>query len=53
MSDQRRRLPPVHALLADAEAAGVSAPREVLRDAVRAVLEAARARGGETPIGGC
>ena len=52
MSDERRRLPPVHALLADAEAAGVSVPREVLRDAVRAVLEAARARGGETPIGG-
>jgi L-seryl-tRNA(Ser) seleniumtransferase len=52
MSDERRRLPPVHALLADAEAAEIPAPRAVLRDAVRAVLEAARARGGEAPAEG-
>ena len=52
MSDERRRLPPVHSLLADAEAAGVPGPREVLRDAVRAVLDAARARGGEPPTEG-
>ena len=52
MSDERRRIPPVHALLADAEAAGIAAPRDVLRDAVRSVLEEARSRGGGPPAEG-
>jgi len=49
VSGTLRRLPAVHALLAESEAAGIEAPRDVLRDAVRAVLDQARARGGAPP----
>jgi len=52
MRETLRRLPPVHTLLTEAEAAGIDAPREVLRDAVRAVLDAARMQGGPPPRDG-
>ena len=50
MTDRRRDLPAVHALLADARAAGVGndVPPAVLTAAVREVLAAARA-GGDAP----
>ncbi len=54
MPDSRSRLPAVHALLAEAERAGLlrAAPRQVVVDAVRATLAAARAaRAGEPPDG--
>jgi L-seryl-tRNA(Ser) seleniumtransferase len=54
MTDHRRRLPAVNALLADAEREGLAAlvPRQVLVDSVRAVLDRARGRDGDAPSGG-
>ena len=54
MSDPRRRLPAVNALLDEAEAAGLTAeaPRSVVVGAVRDALAAARDAGGEPPPGG-
>ncbi len=54
MSDARRRLPAVNALLAQAEEAGLlaEAPRPVVVDAIRAALAEARQRGGEAPATG-
>ena len=54
MSDPRRKLPAVNALLADCEAAGVTdmAPRAVVVSAIRQTLAEARSRGGEAPAQG-
>ena len=54
MSDPRRRLPPVNALLAEAKDAGLgdSATRGELVIAIRGVLDAARHGAGEAPSGG-
>ena len=54
MSDPRRRLPAVHALLAEAGAAGVGrhVPPAVLADAARDLLAEARRTGGAPPAGG-
>ncbi len=54
MTDARRGLPAVHAVLADLEAAGVGRdiPRVVLTGVVRSVLEDARATGGAPPSHG-
>ncbi len=51
MTDRRTGIPAVHALVADAARAGIgaAAPRPVLVAAIREVLSAARARGGEPP----
>jgi L-seryl-tRNA(Ser) seleniumtransferase len=51
MTDRRTRLPAVHALAAEAARAGVGGamPRGVLVGAIRDVLAAARAAGGEPP----
>ncbi|MDH4350002.1 MAG: L-seryl-tRNA(Sec) selenium transferase [Gemmatimonadota bacterium] len=54
MTDRRRRLPAVHALVAETRAAGVAPelPAAVITAAVREVLAAARAVGGTAPEGG-
>ncbi|MDH3496125.1 MAG: L-seryl-tRNA(Sec) selenium transferase [Gemmatimonadota bacterium] len=54
MSDARRRLPAVHALVAEAEAAGLGdgAPRTALVESARDLLVAARAAGGTPPASG-
>lgn len=54
MTDRRRRLPAVNALLAEAEQAGLTAeaPRALVVDAIRATLAAARNHGGTPPDGG-
>jgi L-seryl-tRNA(Ser) seleniumtransferase len=54
MTDPRSRLPAVHVLLAEAERAGLLAttPRQVVVDAIRATLAAARNANQETPDGG-
>ncbi|HEY2825812.1 MAG TPA: L-seryl-tRNA(Sec) selenium transferase, partial [Gemmatimonadales bacterium] len=54
MSDSRRTLPSVTALLADAEAAGLMqvSPRSVVVDEVRALLDQARTDGGVGPASG-
>ncbi len=54
MTDLRSRLPAVHALLAEAERAGLlrTAPRRVVVDAIRATLAAARAAKQQTPPDG-
>jgi L-seryl-tRNA(Ser) seleniumtransferase len=54
VTDPRRRLPAVHALLAEAGRAGLGAgvPRPALAGAVRAALEEARAGGGTPPADG-
>jgi L-seryl-tRNA(Ser) seleniumtransferase len=54
MTDARRTLPAVNALLAQAEEAGLlaTAPRAVVVDAVRAALAEARQHGGEAPADG-
>jgi L-seryl-tRNA(Ser) seleniumtransferase len=54
MSDPRRALPAVNALLAEAEAAGMTAAasRTAVVDAIRDTLAAARARGGAPPTHG-
>ena len=51
MTDRRRRLPAVNALLDEARTAGLlaAAPRVVVVDAIRDTLAGARARGGEEP----
>ncbi len=51
MTDPRQALPPVNDVLADAEQHGIgaTAPRQVLVDAVRSMLDDARARGGIPP----
>ena len=51
MTDPRQALPPVNDVLADAEQHGIgaTAPRQVLVDAVRSMLDEARARGGVPP----
>jgi L-seryl-tRNA(Ser) seleniumtransferase len=51
MTDARRRLPAVNALLAQADEAGLldRAPRAVVLDAIRAALADARRQGGEAP----
>ncbi|MBI3081925.1 MAG: L-seryl-tRNA(Sec) selenium transferase [Gemmatimonadetes bacterium] len=54
MPDPRGRLPAVHALLAEAAQAGLlqTAPRQVVVDAIRATLAAARAAHREAPSDG-
>jgi L-seryl-tRNA(Ser) seleniumtransferase len=54
MTDARRRLPAVNALLAQAEEAGLlaRASRAVVLDAIRAALADARQQGGEAPQDG-
>jgi L-seryl-tRNA(Ser) seleniumtransferase len=54
MTDARRRLPAVNALLAQADEAGLldRAPRAVVLDAIRAALADARLQGGEAPQDG-
>ncbi len=54
MSDRRSRLPAVHALLAEAKRAGLleTAPRQVVVDAIRATLAAARDADREAPEDG-
>jgi L-seryl-tRNA(Ser) seleniumtransferase len=54
MPDARQRLPAVHALLAEAEAAGLlkTSPRQVVVDAIRATLAAARDGKNEAPADG-
>jgi len=54
MSDPRRRLPAVGALLEDAERAGLldGAPRTAVTAAIRATLTYAREHGGEPPADG-
>ncbi len=54
MTDSRRALPAVNALLADAERAGLltNTPRTVLVDAIRRTLAHSRRQGGEPPPGG-
>ncbi len=54
MSDTRRHLPAVNALLIQAEQAGLleSAPRKVLVDSIRSVLDRARGEGSGEPDGG-
>ena len=54
MTDARRRLPAVHVLMQELEAAGIGRelPRAVLTSAVRAVLADARATGGAPPPDG-
>ncbi len=54
MTDARSRLPAVHALLAEAERAGLlqRAARQVVVDAIRATLDAARAAGQTPPADG-
>ena len=54
MTDVRRQLPAVNALLADADTIGLThrASRAVVVDAIRDALAAARARGGVEPDGG-
>jgi L-seryl-tRNA(Ser) seleniumtransferase len=54
VSDPRRRLPAVHALLAEAGAAGVGrdVPPVVLADAARDLLAEARRTGGASPADG-
>ncbi|HEX4601083.1 MAG TPA: L-seryl-tRNA(Sec) selenium transferase [Gemmatimonadales bacterium] len=54
MSDPRRRLPAVEALLAEPEVAALSAthPRSLLVRAVRDAIDAARANGGVAPAEG-
>ncbi len=54
MTDPRRRLPSVEALLADPEIAGLVSrhPRGVLVRAVRAAVDTARANGGAVPSAG-
>ncbi len=49
MSDPRRRIPAVNALLDEAKASGIDAPHGVLLTAARAAVAAARARGGMAP----
>lgn len=53
-SDSRNRLPAVHVLLAEAEQAGLlrTAPRQVVVDAIRATLAAARAANHAAPAAG-
>ncbi len=54
MTDRRSRLPAVHLLLAEAERAGLmeTTPRQVVVDAIRASLAAARGAARDTPEGG-
>ncbi len=54
MTDRRSRLPAVHALLTEAERAGLmrTTPRQVVVDAIRATLAAARASGQQAPSRG-
>jgi L-seryl-tRNA(Ser) seleniumtransferase len=54
LTDPRRRLPAVEALLAEPEVAGLGAthPRSLLVRAVRAAIDAARANGGAPPAEG-
>ena len=54
MPDSRGRLPAVHALLAEAERAGLlqTAPRQVVVDAIRAALAVARGANREVPEDG-
>jgi L-seryl-tRNA(Ser) seleniumtransferase len=53
MTGDRRRLPAVHALVTEVRARGIAGvPDAILTDAVREVLAAARARGGEPPAPG-
>ena len=54
MTDTRNALPAVHRLLAEAEQAGLTetAPRAVLVNVIRDVLDAARAANGESPDAG-
>ncbi|MBI3982213.1 MAG: L-seryl-tRNA(Sec) selenium transferase [Gemmatimonadetes bacterium] len=54
MTDRRTRLPAVHALATEAarSGVGVEAPRAVVVAAIREVLAAARAAGGEPPPDG-
>ncbi|MEJ2237485.1 MAG: L-seryl-tRNA(Sec) selenium transferase [Gemmatimonadales bacterium] len=54
MSDARRRLPPVNDILIAAENAGIleRAPRRLVVDAIRSVLQRAREEGSGEPQGG-
>jgi L-seryl-tRNA(Ser) seleniumtransferase len=52
MTDPRRRLPSVNALLDAAREAGLDAPHGVILAAVRTTLERARASGSGAPVGG-
>ncbi len=54
MTDARTDLPAVHKLLADAEREGLTeqAPRELVVNAIRETLDAARSRDGKPPEGG-
>jgi L-seryl-tRNA(Ser) seleniumtransferase len=54
VSDQRHTIPPVNRLLAEAAERGLAdrAPRPVLLNAIRAVLDDARDRGGTAPATG-
>ncbi len=54
MSDRRRAIPAVTALMAQAERSGLAgrAPRAALVRAIRETLDAARANGGQEPAGG-
>ncbi|UCG88799.1 MAG: L-seryl-tRNA(Sec) selenium transferase [Gemmatimonadota bacterium] len=54
MNDARRRLPAVNSLLAAAEQAGLLQrfPRQVVVDAIRAILDSARGTGGGEPAHG-
>jgi L-seryl-tRNA(Ser) seleniumtransferase len=54
VTDQRRALPAVTTLLAEAEAAGLTkvSPRTVVVDELRALLSQARKGGGSAPAGG-
>jgi L-seryl-tRNA(Ser) seleniumtransferase len=54
MSDARRRLPPVNDILIAAENAGIleRAPRRLVVDAIRSVLQHAREEGSGEPQGG-
>lgn len=54
MSDRRRDLPAVNALLAEAERAGLTlrAPRRLVVDAIRTTLAQARKHGGQPPEAG-
>jgi len=51
MTDPRRRLPAVDALLAEPDVAALAAigPRNLVVRAVRETIEAARANGGSAP----
>jgi L-seryl-tRNA(Ser) seleniumtransferase len=54
MSEARRRLPPVNDILIAAENAGIleRAPRRLVVDAIRSVLQRAREEGSGEPQGG-